>query len=314
MYKLVKFATFLTGLMVVVLYWFDWNLCEKNNANFDLSFWNSYVVFIGYAFFVYTYVNKTTKESSSVMMSISASIIYGVLIGAYKTEGAVCGTTGEGMSKYYYYNTETFLPFVINNISLGLYAFLCLWPISKKTNSEHSGGRSMKDSSESVSNRPIQSNDSHIQDDEKEVSKLQETNLKPISRDALVHFYNENASILLSPAQVLEIASKTFTLSDFGGFNKEKVIEIVENGEMIFAFPEGIIVCSSSFCVYDNGFKPKYTIFPLKDFVKISANNKTAFSYGRLKINGIEVKKEGYEKFKIDLYEKLKKVLVEFYD
>lgn len=132
MNNLARFLSVILGLCVIILYWFDWNSCEKQSPGFDGTFWNNYVVFFGYIMFVIVFFKNHSPNSSYTygaysLGAIGVSIVYGILIGAYKRAGAECGSLGEGMDTIFYYNTETYTPFLLNNIALALYAFFSLW-------------------------------------------------------------------------------------------------------------------------------------------------------------------------------------------
>lgn len=112
----------LSGLIVIILYWFDWNLCESDQPNFDNVYWNKYVVLVGYIIFVICYIKNFSESWNYISQAVGSSVIYGFLIAVYKTAGAECGTLGEGMSQMQYYNTTVYPVFYWNNIFVVIYA------------------------------------------------------------------------------------------------------------------------------------------------------------------------------------------------
>jgi hypothetical protein len=126
----------LSGLMVIILYWFDWNLCEKYEPNFDGVFWNNYVFFSGYIIFIICYLKNFGESMNYVAQAVGSSVIYGILIAAYKSAGSECGTVGEGMSQMQYYNTEVYPVYYWNNILVIIYAISGLFEPDWKTKDE----------------------------------------------------------------------------------------------------------------------------------------------------------------------------------
>jgi len=130
---------------------------------------------------------------------------------------------------------------------------------------------------------------------------------KSIYNKALIEFYQKNSSKLLSAEEVLKTATKMFTTSDFSGYNKDKTKELCARENIIFAFPEGIILTPENFYVFNIGIgATRVQSFSIDDFFQLEANHKTFTAYGKIKVRGLEVKKEGTYKFNIDLYEELK--------
>jgi hypothetical protein len=146
------------------------------------------------------------------------------------------------------------------------------------------------------------------EDEKAAAAKIKKQKLKSTYKEKLIEFYRKNSSILLSPEEVLKTATKLFTTSDFAHHNKDKIIELCHRENIIFAFPEGIIVTPEKFHVFNIEIgATRVASFPIDDFLQLKATHSLLFaSPGRMTINGREVKKEGFNKFNIDLYEELK--------
>jgi hypothetical protein len=130
---------------------------------------------------------------------------------------------------------------------------------------------------------------------------------KSIYNKALIEFYQKNSSKLLNTEDVLKTATKMFTTSAFSGYNKDNTKELCARENIIFAFPEGILLTPEKFYVFDIGIgATRVQSFSIEDFFQLEANQKTFTAYGKIKVRGLEVKKEGTHKFNIDLYEELK--------
>ena len=130
---------------------------------------------------------------------------------------------------------------------------------------------------------------------------------KSIYNKTLIEFYQKNSSILLSPEEVLKTATKLFTTSDFSGYNKDNTKELCNRENIIFAFPEGIILTPEKFYIFNIAIgATRMQSFYIDDFFQLEARHKTFTAYGRITIRGQEVKKEGTYKFNIDLYDELK--------
>jgi hypothetical protein len=130
---------------------------------------------------------------------------------------------------------------------------------------------------------------------------------KSIYNKALIEFYQKNSSKLLNTEDVLKTATKMFTTSAFSGYNKDNTKDLCARENIIFAFPEGILLTPEKFYVFDIGIGAKRVqSFSIEDFFQLEANQKTFTASGKIKVRGLEVKKEGTHKFNIDLYEELK--------
>lgn len=130
---------------------------------------------------------------------------------------------------------------------------------------------------------------------------------KSIYNKALIEFYQKNSSKLLNSEEVLKTATKMFTTSAFSGYNKDNTKELCARENIIFAFPEGILLTPEKFYVFDIGIgATRVQSFSIEDFFQLEANQKTFTASGKIKVRGLEVKKEGTHKFNIDLYEELK--------
>lgn len=130
---------------------------------------------------------------------------------------------------------------------------------------------------------------------------------KSIYNKALIEFYQKNSSKLLSAEEVLKTSTKMFTTSDFSGYNKDNTKELCTRENIIFAFPEGIILTPEKFYVFNIAIgATRVQSFSIDDFFQLEASHKTFTSYGKMKVRGLEIKKEGTHKFNIDLYEELK--------
>jgi len=124
---------------------------------------------------------------------------------------------------------------------------------------------------------------------------------------ALIEFYQKNSSKLLSAEEVLKTSTKMFTISDFSGYNKDNTKELCTRENIIFAFPEGIILTPEKFYVFNIAIgATRVQSFSIDDFFQLEASHKTFTAYGKMKVRGLEVKKESTHKFNIDLYEELK--------
>lgn len=134
---------------------------------------------------------------------------------------------------------------------------------------------------------------------------------KSIYNKVLIEFYQKNSSKLLNDEEVLKVATKIFTTSHFSAYNKAFVKELYNKKEIIFAFPEGIIITPDMFYIFDIPSKREKQVqkFAIDDFYQLEANHKTFSDYGKLKVNGIEVKIESYPKFNIELYDELKIII-----
>jgi hypothetical protein len=339
MNKLARFLSVILGLCVIILYWFDWNLCEKNSPDFDWTFWNNYVVLGGYVMFIIVFFKNLTPNPSYTVGAVGVSIVYGILIAAYKRAGAECGSLGEGMDKMFYYNTETYTPFLLNNIALVLYAFFSFWEPKRievkgqmkehgkpdkinKSTQQNSLNRmndwlvkqNSKMEAENIRRKKEKNNDSLTskasifqEDLNKQQLFEKEKATKSIYNEALIEFYKKNSTILLSPEEVIKIATKLFTTSDFSGYNQDFTKELYNSEKIIFAFPEGIIFTSEKFYVFNIAIgATRVQSFSIDDFFQLEARHRTFTAYGRMKVKDLEVKKEGTQKFNIDLYEELK--------
>jgi hypothetical protein len=130
---------------------------------------------------------------------------------------------------------------------------------------------------------------------------------KSIYNKALIEFYQKNSSKLLNTEDILKTATKMFTTSAFSGYNKDNTKDLCARENIIFAFPEGILLTPEKFYVFDIGIGAKRVqSFSIEDFFQLEANQKTFTASGKIKVRGLEVKKEGTHKFNIDLYEELK--------
>ena len=130
---------------------------------------------------------------------------------------------------------------------------------------------------------------------------------KSIYNKALIEFYQKNSSKLLSAEEVLKTSTKMFTTSDFSGYNKDNTKELCTRENIIFAFPEGIILTPEKFYVFNIAIgATRVQSFSIDDFFQLEASHKTFTAYGKMKVRGLEVKKESTHKFNIDLYEELK--------
>jgi hypothetical protein len=130
---------------------------------------------------------------------------------------------------------------------------------------------------------------------------------KSIYKKALIEFFQKNSSTLLSPEEVLKTATKLFTTSDFSGYNKDNTKELCNKENIIFAFPEGIILTEEKFYIFNIAIgATRMQSFSIDDFFQLEARHKTFTTYGRMTIRGQEVKKESTYKFNIDLYDELK--------
>ena len=130
---------------------------------------------------------------------------------------------------------------------------------------------------------------------------------KSIYNKALIEFYQKNSSKLLSAEEVLKTSTKMFTTSDFSGYNKDNTKELCTRENIIFAFPEGIILTPEKFYVFNIAIgATRLQSFSIDDFFQLEASHKTFTAYGKMKVRGLEVKKESTHKFNIDLYEELK--------
>jgi hypothetical protein len=151
MKQFVNILTKLSGLSVILLYWFDWNQCERFEPNFDWTAFNNYSVFISYTLFLIVFIKNIKPNSMYTVYAVASSITYGIFIAAYKTAEAECGTLGEGMDKMIYFNTETYPVFLANNICLILYGVLSFVEPSK--NVKTSNDTDLR-TSEEVKSRP----------------------------------------------------------------------------------------------------------------------------------------------------------------
>lgn len=336
MNKLARFLSVILGLCVIILYWFDWNLCEKNSPGFDWTFWNNYVVLCGYVMFIIVFFKNFSSKPNYTISAVGVSIVYGILIAAYKSAGAECGSLGEGMDKMFYYNTKTYPSFLLNNIALVLYAFFSFWKpnkiqpksaikeTNKTENNKDTRQNSLNNRLETQNiiteeenilrednNNGLTAKDKIVQENinnQQLFEKEKVTN--PIYDKVLLEFYQKNSTILLSPQDVLKIVTKLFTASDFSGFNQDYTKELCNKENVIFAFPEGIIFTSEKFYIFNIAMgATRVQSFSIDDFLKLEACHRTFTAYGRMKVKDLEVKKEGTRKFNIDLYEELKQIL-----
>lgn len=134
--------------------------------------------------------------------------------------------------------------------------------------------------------------------------KMSQLNYEP----AIINFYQKNASKLLSNEEIMEICQKKISSSEFW-ICKQLVLEICKKEKIIFGFPEGILFTELNFHVFVGRFwGNKVFSYPISDFLKIEANNKTHFppQYGLFKIDGVELKTESNIPFNITLYDELK--------
>ena len=127
---------------------------------------------------------------------------------------------------------------------------------------------------------------------------------KKFLENVLIDFYQENSKELLNHEEVLSLANKIFTTSDFSGNNKINTIELCNREKIIFAFPEGLAFTSDMFYVFNIALgSTRIQSFPIEDFLHLEANHRTMFppSFGRMCIRNLEVKKESNNIFKIEL-------------
>ena len=135
-----KIAPFLKngfGLAVIILYWFDFNLCDKLSSGLQGTLDKSFVVLSFYVVFCVIYFKNLVANSNYTASSIGAALIYVFIVVAYKAADVECGRDPIGSadwgSRMISFNTEVYLPYYLSIVFALLYGLFGCWAPLEKT-------------------------------------------------------------------------------------------------------------------------------------------------------------------------------------
>jgi hypothetical protein len=128
-----------------------------------------------------------------------------------------------------------------------------------------------------------------------------------IYNQKLLEFYKSNKSEVLSCDQIISISSSLYSLYPYGTYNKNRVIEISENENILFGLKSGLLFTDIRcyyFFIHGNDHsvtKLEYSELLFIRFEKKLFGEKVVFKNF----------KEGFKKFEIKLFKKIKNLIEE---